>query len=84
MQAPPPDPEREADQPVNVGPPARRLLPLALRVWNPTPVSNINSAVATLPPIILALATGFLVVKLIQRHRSTQRPRRPPDYDQYQ
>ena len=46
-------------------------------------VVNINVAVATLPPIVLALATGFLVVKLIQRQRSLRRPQRRQDYDHY-
>ena len=46
-------------------------------------VANINAAVTTLPPIVLALATGFLVVKLFQRHRATRRHPRRPDYDEY-
>jgi hypothetical protein len=45
-------------------------------------MSNINVAVAKVPPIVLAIATGFLVIKLIQRHRSTRRPRRQ-DCDDY-
>lgn len=47
-------------------------------------IGNINMAVATLPPIILALATAFLVVKLIQRHRAGQRQQRRPPYDHYE
>ena len=32
------------------------------------------TAGATLPPIVLALATGFLLVKLIQRQRTIRPP----------
>ena len=50
-------------------------------------VANINTAVATLPPIVLALATGFLVVKLIQRQRalrqSQSQSQRRHDHDPY-
>jgi hypothetical protein len=37
-----------------------------------------------LPSIVLALATGFLVVKLIQRHRAKRRPQRHHPYDNYE
>ena len=47
-------------------------------------VGNINTAVGKLPPIVLALATAFLVVKLIQWHRLTRRPQRRPDYNPYE
>lgn len=47
-------------------------------------VANINVAVATLPPIVLAIATGFLVVKLIQRQRANRRPQRRQDYPPYE
>jgi hypothetical protein len=46
-------------------------------------IGNINVAVAALPPIILALATAFLAVKLIQRHRASRRPNRRQDFDHY-
>jgi hypothetical protein len=172
MQAPHPDQDRAegqspADQPAIVGPPARRVLGLARRVWNPAPIlkpvittdlehldwpersaavvahsilsmefwlssggwvreyirlslwiavvllvaavlvippvtavlegvrdwtsllsattANINATVTKLPPIVLALATAFLVVKFVQRHwLSRRRPPKRPDYDQYQ
>ena len=172
MQAPHLDRDREGDQssddqPAIVGPPARRVLGLARRVWNPLPVSkpvittdlehldwpersaavvahsilsmefwlssggwvreyirlslwiavvlivaavlvippvtavlegvrdwtalmsattaNINATVSKLPPIVLALATAFLVVKFVQRQwLSRSRPPKRPDYDQYQ
>lgn len=47
-------------------------------------VGNINVAVATLPPIVLAIATAFLAVKLIQRHRANRRPQRRHPYDPYE
>jgi hypothetical protein len=46
-------------------------------------VGNINVAVSTLPPIVLALASGFLILKFIQRQRANRRPQRRQDYDQY-
>ena len=46
-------------------------------------VGNINAAVAMFPPIILALAAGFLVVKLIQRQRAARQRQRRHDYDHY-
>ena len=49
-------------------------------------MANINLAITKVPPIILALATVYLVVRLIQRHRFSRRHSRPnqhPDYDQY-
>jgi hypothetical protein len=170
MQPSHPDRDRpdqsSADQPGIVGPPARRMLGLARRVWNPAPipkpviptdlghldwpertaevvvhsilsvefwlssggwvreyirlsiwiavvllvaavlvippvtavlegirdwtallsttVANISTTVSKLPPIVLALATVFLVVKLIQRQWFSRRPPKRPDYDQYQ
>ena len=47
-------------------------------------VGNINAMVSRMPPIILGLATAFVVVKLIQRHRGRRPPNRRPEYDQYQ
>lgn len=47
-------------------------------------IGNINVAVATLPPIVLALATAFLAVKLIQRHRAIRRPQRRQEYIPYE
>lgn len=47
-------------------------------------IGNINVTVATLPPIILALATALLAVKLIQRHRAKQRPHRRQEYNPYE
>jgi hypothetical protein len=46
-------------------------------------VENINTTVSTLPPIVLALATAFVAVKLIQRHRAKRRPQRHNPYDNY-
>lgn len=170
MQAPPPDPDLEADHPpadqlTTIGPTTRQVFRLARRAWNPAPVTkpvittdledltwpersvavighamlsleywlsrsgwirewlrlnlwlavvlivasllvvppvtavlagfrdwtglvsatmaNINIAVAKVPPIVLALVTGYLVLKLIQRHRSLRRPHRRPDDDDY-
>ncbi|QTN32930.1 hypothetical protein HZ994_11545 [Akkermansiaceae bacterium] len=47
-------------------------------------IDNINVAVATLPPIVLALATAFMAVKLIQRHRANRRPQRRQEYNPYE
>lgn len=41
---------------------------------------NINTAILKLPSIVLALATAFLVVKLIQRHRGNRPNQRRPPY----
>ena len=38
--------------------------------------ANITAAVGALPPIVLAIVTGFLVVKLIQRYVAVRRPPR--------
>jgi len=48
-------------------------------------VANINAAMASLPPIviILAIATAFVVVKLIQRHRHSRRHPRRNDHCEY-
>ena len=70
---------------VLVIPPVTALLE-GVRDWTAlvsSTVGNVNTAVATLPSIVLALATGFLVVKLIQRHRAKRRPQRHHPYDQY-
>ena len=45
--------------------------------------ANINSAVASLPPLVLAVATAFLAVKLLRRHRADRRHPRRHDYDEY-
>ncbi len=69
-----------------VVPPVTALLE-GVRDWTglvSATVGNINIAVGKLPPIVLALATAFLVVKLIQRHRLTRRPQRRPDYNPYE
>jgi len=50
-------------------------------------VDNITSAVLRLPPVVLALATLLLLVKLTQRHwQKRRRPALPreDDYDAYQ
>ena len=68
-----------------VVPPVTALLE-GVRDWTDllgATIGNINVAVATLPPIVLALATGFVVVKLIQRHRGHRRPDRRHPYDPY-
>jgi hypothetical protein len=71
---------------VLVIPPVTALLE-GVRDWTAlisATVGNVNTAVATLPSIVLALATGFLVVKLIQRHRTKRRPSRHHAYDNYE
>ena len=71
---------------VLVIPPVTALLE-GVRDWTAlvsSTVGNVNTAVATLPSIVLALATGFLVVKLIQRHRAKRRPSRHHPYDNYE
>jgi hypothetical protein len=71
---------------VLVIPPVTALLE-GVRDWTAlvsATVGNVNTAVATLPSIVLALATGFLVVKLIQRHRAKRRPPRHHPYDHYE
>ena len=71
---------------VLVIPPVTALLE-GVRDWTAlvsATVGNVNTAVATLPSIVLALATGFLVVKLIQRHRAKRRPPRHHPYDNYE
>lgn len=68
-----------------VVPPVTALLE-GVRDWTglvSATVGNINVAVATLPPIVLALATGFVAVKLILRYRAGRRQRRHP-YDHYE
>ena len=47
-------------------------------------VGNVNTAISALPSIVLALATAFLVVKLIQRYRPKRRPQRPHPYDYHE
>ena len=45
-------------------------------------LTNITTAVSAMQPIVLALATGFLVFRFIGRYRTTNRHRRP-DYEHY-
>ena len=47
-------------------------------------VGNINVAVVTLPPIVMALVTAFMAVKLIQRYRSKRRTHRSKEYNPYE
>ncbi|MGJ8644704.1 MAG: hypothetical protein ACSHX9_14955 [Luteolibacter sp.] len=47
-------------------------------------VGNINATVSMLPPIVLALATAFVAVKLILRYRSNRRPQRRQEYHPYE
>jgi len=71
---------------VLVVPPVTALLE-GVRDWTAlvsATVSNVNNAVSTLPSIVLALATGFLVVKLIQRYRVRRRPQRHHPYEPYE
>ncbi|MCH7225090.1 hypothetical protein [Haloferula sp. A504] len=66
-------------------PPVTALL-AGLESWSglvSTSLTNITTAVSAMPPIVLALATAFLVVKLIQRHRATRRPDRHHPYEHY-
>ena len=68
-----------------VVPPVTALLE-GVRDWTgllSATVGNISVAVTTLPPIVLAIATGFLVLKLIQRHRVRRRPPHRDPYDNY-
>ena len=70
---------------IMVVPPVTALLE-GVRDWTglvSTTVSNINAAVSALPAIVLALATAFVAVKLIQRYRAGRRQRRHP-YDHYE
>ena len=71
---------------IMVVPPVTALLE-GVRDWTglvSTTVSNINAAVSALPAIVLALATGFLVVKLIQRYRGNRRRQHRHPYDHYE
>lgn len=47
-------------------------------------IGNINAAVASLPPIVLALATALLLIKLLQRTWLRRRPQRRHPYDHYE
>ena len=46
-------------------------------------VGNVSLAVTTLPPIVLALAAGFLIVKLIQRYRAKRHRQERHPYSHY-
>lgn len=47
-------------------------------------VGNINAAVTSLPSIVLALATGFLLVKLIRHWRAKRREQERHPYGHYE
>lgn len=71
---------------IMVVPPVTALLK-GVRDWSSlvsTTIANINTAVSTLPAIVLALATGFLVVKLIQRYRGNRHRQQRRPYEHYE
>lgn len=68
---------------VLIVPPVTALLE-GVRDWSglvSVTLVNVNTAVAGLPPIVLALVTAFLVVKLFKRYFENRHPQRHHPYN---
>jgi len=70
---------------VLIVPPVTALLE-GVRDWTglvSATMTNVNTAISAMPPIVLALATAFLAVRLIRRHRANRQPDRHHPYEHY-